>query len=173
MHHLDEIDLADLQIKLHDGDDATPALRLTVAINLKNDVDPDTIADWYDLAPRTVYNWKTRFETQPLEEAIHDAPRSGRPPKLTADEKTDLLATLQGDPQAAGVDAPAWTTAHAQAYIEDTYDVSYTPRHVRRLMKEAGLSYRTARPEHHEADPEEQAAFREELKTTSGGWTTR
>jgi len=48
--------------------------------------------------------------------------------------------------------------------VKEKFDVEYSLRHIRRLMDEAGLSWRTARPRHHEADPELQAEFEETVE---------
>ncbi|WP_161618939.1 helix-turn-helix domain-containing protein [Haloarcula marismortui] len=44
------------------------------------------------------------------------------------------------------------------------YGVEYHETYAYDLLKEAGLSLRTARPQHHEADPEEKAEFQETVE---------
>ncbi len=63
-----------------------------------------------------------------------------------------------------GVDAPAWTPALVQQYLEETYDVEYAIPSCRRLLKEAGLSYQKPRRTAAESESDEQEPFREELK---------
>lgn len=169
--HLEDTSRDDLQEQLHDTDDPQAVLRLVVALNLQDDISPDTIADWYDISRQTAYNWKNRFEERDLLDAMHDRSRSGRNPRLSTDDRDELDTLLQDPPTEAGLEAPAWTTPLVQSLIEDRYGVAYSLRQVRRILREAGLSYRKARPQHREADPEEQAAFQDDVKKTSGHWT--
>jgi len=76
-----------------------------------------------------------------------------------------------GHDQEVGVDAPAWTPALVQEYLDETYDVEYSIPSCRRLLKEAGLSYQKPRRTAAESDAEEQETFREELKKSGGKWT--
>ena len=79
---------------------------------------------------------------------------------------------LHESPEVVGIDAPAWTIPLAQQYLTDTFDVEYCDRHVRRLLTEAGLSHKTARPEYHKSDERAQDAFREGFKKSRTIWTT-
>jgi len=47
------------------------------------------------------------------------------------------------------------------------YGVEYHENYVYELLREAGLSLRIARPQHHEADPEEKAEFQETVEKTA------
>ncbi|WP_211609286.1 helix-turn-helix domain-containing protein [Halogranum amylolyticum] len=57
-----------------------------------------------------------------------------------------------------------WTPALVRDYIAETFSVEYSLAHMYRVMKRAGLSYQTARPRHHKADPAEQQRWRSEFK---------
>jgi hypothetical protein len=50
--------------------------------------------------------------------------------------------------------------------LKEEYGVEYHENYAYELLREAGLSLRTARPQHHEADPEEKAEFQETIKKT-------
>ena len=51
------------------------------------------------------------------------------------------------------------------------FGVEYCDRHVRRLLSEAGLSHKTARPEHYKSDERAQETFQDGLKNVTI-WTT-
>ena len=100
-----------------------------------------------------------------------DDKRTGRKRKLSDLEQHEFEETIHEPPEEAGIDAPAWTPALAQEYLQETYDVEYSIPSCRRLLKEAGLSYQKPRRSAAEADENEQEEFRNELKKSGGRWT--
>ncbi len=77
---------------------------------------------------------------------VYDEHRSGRPSKLSDKEHEQFVEALHKSPEEVGLDAPAWSVPLARHYLAEEFDVEYCERHVRRLMTEAGLSWKTARP---------------------------
>lgn len=64
---------------------------------------------------------------------------SGGPrPKLTEDQRDQLAAVLERH--------QPLTTEHVQRLIEDAFDVSYSRRHVARLLNDLGMNYAIPRP---------------------------
>jgi transposase len=140
MPDLDGVSTGDLRTELDRVESKTPALRLVVGLNYKHGATQTEIAEQYGLARKTVYNWLERLETQPLERAIVDADRPGRPPKLSSSERDELTQALRQPPSAVDYAAEGWTTQSVQEYIAERFEVDYSLPHVRRLMREAGLS---------------------------------
>jgi transposase len=155
----------ELQQELADtADDGKAVKRLMVAIAYKQGQSPADIEETFGISRKSIYQWLDRFEDRSLEEALYDESKPGRPSKLTDEQREELETTLQKSPEEAGYDVQAWTPQFVQHWLKQHFDVEYTQRHVRRLMDEAGLSWRTARPKHYEADPEEVAEFQETFK---------
>jgi len=174
MEHLDEIAVDDLHEALASVEEKTPTQRLLVAIAFKNGVTQTELAEWYDVERKTIYSWLMRFDTdEPLSEAATDSHRSGRKRKLSEEQQEDFEQMVQEPPSETGIDAPAWTPALVQQYLEDTYGVEYSQASCRRLLKEAGLSYQKPRPSAAEADPEERDEFHEELEKSGMRWMPR
>jgi len=172
MEHLEEISTEDLQNALDNVEGKKPTQRLLAAIAYKNGVPQIELAEWYGVERKTIYNWLTRLDTdESLEQAVTDAHRSGRKRKLSETEQEQFEATVHESPEEVGLDAPAWTPALVQHYLEETYDVEYSLPSCRRLLKEAGLSYQKPRRTAAEADADEQETFREEFKKSAGRWT--
>nr|WP_206335677.1 IS630 family transposase [Natronolimnobius sp. AArcel1] len=154
-----------MQDALDNVDKKKPTQRLLAAIAYKNGVDQTELAEWYDVERRTIYSWLKRLDTdESLEQAVSDAHRSGRNRKLSEKEQEQFEATVHESPEEVGLDAPAWTPALVQQYLEETYDVEYSIPSCRRLLKEAGLSYQKPRRTAAESDADEQETFREEFK---------
>jgi transposase len=163
---LENISVEELHDALEKVDSKKPTQRLQLAILYKQGPSVPMIADWFDMRDDTIYRWFREMEQEPLLDAIHDEPPPGRPSKLTDDERNQFEAAVQNDPSEVGSDAPAWTTSLARQYLAEEFDVEYTPRHVRRLLKEAGLSFQTPRPQPPTAEDEEREEFRKDLKKT-------
>ena len=160
-----DLSVEDLQEKLAEIDDDGKAVkRLVAAIAYKQGQSPAEIEETFGISEKNVYMWLDRFEERGLEEALYDEPKPGRPSKLSDEQLEELHEILHEQPEEAGYDIQAWTPKFVQHWLKSQYDVEYTLRHVRRLMDDAGLSWRTARPEHHELDPEDVAEFQETFK---------
>lgn len=138
MEHLDDISVEDLQRTLENVDGKRPAQRLIAAIAYKNGITQTELAEWYGVQRRTIYNWLKRLEDEPLEEAVTDEARSGRPRKITESQQKKLENVLQDSPADVGYDAASWTPALVQRFLQETFGVEYSRPSCRRLMKEAG-----------------------------------
>ena len=171
MDHLDEISVKELQDALDNVEGNKPTQRLLAAIAYKNGVTQTELAEWHNTGRRTIYSWLKRLDTdESLEQAVTDDKRTGRKRKLSDSEQQEFEETVHEPPEEVGIDAPAWTPALAQEYLQETYDVEYSIPSCRRLLKEAGLSYQKPRRSAAEADENEQEEFRDELKKSGGKW---
>jgi len=172
MDHLDEISVKELQDALDNVEGNKPTQRLLAAIAYKNGVTQTELAEWHDTGRRTIYSWLKRLDTdESLEQAVTDDKRTGRKRKLSDSEQHEFEETVHEPPEEVGIDAPAWTPALVQEYLQETYGVEYSLPSCRRLLKEAGLSYQKPRRSAAEADEDEQEAFYDELKKSGGKWT--
>lgn len=167
MSRLVNISLEELQDLLKRVEGKTPTQRVLAAIGWKQDATLEELAERHNVVEKTIRNWLDRFEEQPLSEAPYDESRSGRPTKLTEKQKEILFEELNQSPKELGYDREAWYPELVHKHIVETYNVDYSLRHVYRLMSEAGLSFRTARPRHYKADPEKEAEFRDTVKKNS------
>jgi transposase len=100
----------------------------------------------------------------PTDRAPYDGSRSGRPPKLTDEQKAEFFADLHESPEDVGYDRQVWFPALAYRHLTETYGVEYSRSQIYRLLHEAGLSWRTARTRHYEADSEAEAEFQETVQ---------
>ena len=172
MDHLDEISVEELQDALDNVDGKKSTQRLLAAIAYKNGVTQTELAKWYDVQRRTIYSWLKRLDTdESLEQAVSDDKRTGRKRKLSESQQEEFEETVHEPPEEVVIDAPAWTPARAQEYLQETYGVEYSIPSCRRLLKEAGLSYQKPRRSVAEADEDEHEAFHDELKKSGGKWT--
>lgn len=164
MGRLDDVSLDEL-IELKDQvDGEVPQERVLAAIARKQGDPLHRLAERHGVVEKTIRNWLDRFEEVPLQDAPFDEQRPGRPAKLSDEQCSQLVDELQQSPAEFGYDRQAWTSDLAGHHIRATYGVEYTDRHVRYLLNEAGLSWRTARPRHTDADPEVEDEFQETVQ---------
>jgi transposase len=154
-------------------DEGQAVMRLVAAREYKAGLSPAQIEDKYGWSEGTVYHWLGYFEKRGDDAALVDKPRSGRPRKLTDEQYEQFIDELQESPQEFGYDHQAWFPLLAHHYLRSEYDVEYSLRHIRRLLNEAELSWRTARPRHHKADSEEEVEFQETVEKNETTSTNR
>ena len=148
MGRLEAVSTDELRDYLDEVEQKRPTLRLVVGINYKEGVSQTELAEWYDVSRTPIHNWLNRLErlgAEPFEEVIYDADRPGRPSKLTEDEWEQLLSILEESPAEAGIDAPHWSPRLVQLFLDDEFDVTYSRRHIRELLHQAGFTWKTAR----------------------------
>ena len=136
MNKLEAVDTDALREALREAATTKAVKRLMVALAYADGVPVETLSDRYDIPRATVYSWLNRFEHQSISEAIEDDSRPGRPSKLDASQREQLLADLRESPEEMGYDASDWSPSLAQSHIERSYDVTYSLGHVRRLLRE-------------------------------------
>ena len=82
--------------------------------------------------------------------------RSGRRPKLTEQDKQRLFDIVDSGPVAYGLQTGVWTSPILAEVINEEFDVSYHPGHVRRLLRNIGLSVQRPTTKLAAADPKKQ-----------------
>lgn len=145
-------------------DDGQAVMRLVAAREYKAGLSPAQIEEKYGWPEGTVYHWLDYIEERDVDDALTDKERSGRPSELSDDQWEQLEEVLEDSPQEVGYDAQIWSPRLVRHYIETTFGVEYSLSHLRRVMRRMGLSYRSLRPQHHEADPEEQEEWQEDFE---------
>lgn len=64
---------------------------------LARNTKPSDIAVLLGCSPTTVYNVKHRYQAEGLESALTEKPRSGKPPRLTGEQKARITALACSD----------------------------------------------------------------------------
>lgn len=149
MATLENVSVEDLRQILAEVDDADATKRLMAAITYKemDELTQTEAAALYGFSSSWASKWFNRLERlvgEPFEKIVYDEPREGRPTELSEEEYDQFVETLHESPEEAGFDAPAWLVSLACHYLSEEFGVEYCNRHVRRLLSEAGLSWKTA-----------------------------
>jgi len=81
-------------------------------------------------------------------------PHPGPTPKLSCEQKQELLAILKAGPVASGFKTDLWTCARVAKVVRKEFRVSYHPDHVGRILHDLGYTPQKLRRVAREQDAE-------------------
>lgn len=136
MGKLDHLDREELQKRLDDASSAKTAKRLVIALAYIDDVPVTTLTRRYGIPRSTIYHWLNTLENEPLDEALEDDERPGRPSKLSEDQQEHLETVLGSAPTDVGIDQAQWSPWALRQYINAEFGVEYSLSHTRRLLNQ-------------------------------------
>lgn len=163
---LSHLSIEEVTERLNEESNSKAIKRLVAARLYLDGESPAEISKTFGWPEQTIYSWLDRLESNEIDEALHDESPPGRPSALTEEELERFKQAVSNPPEAVGFDSPAWSSALAQEFLRNEFDQDFSRRHVRRLLKRAGLSWQTPRPRPPTADEDEREEFREDLKKT-------
>lgn len=121
--------------------DAYLVRRLTFVKNLYQGDSANEAGERVGVSSATASRWVRAWNDAGVE-GLHRSFSDGRPAKLSDQQRERLTTVLEAH--------QPLTTSEVQQLIEAAFDVSYSKRHVSRLLRKLGLSYAIPRPEHGE-----------------------
>jgi len=100
------------------------------------------IAQMLHLQPHTVGKYIHSYNEGGLDQLLEYGKGSGRPGKLTEDEKADCKEKLLDTPEAAGIDVGVnWDSRLLQVYIQKVHGKTLSRSNLQKIMKAMGFSY--------------------------------
>jgi transposase len=118
--------------------------------------DNEEIADIVEVSVSSVKNWrKTLREHGDDISSLVRKKGSGRPSRLTDEEKQQLKDIILDGAIKAGYTTDRWTSKIVADLIDNTFDVHLSPRTVRDLLPTLGLSPQMPVVKSHKHDDEE------------------
>jgi len=127
-------------------EDAKVRERILMNIRLLEGKSLYKIGDEFHCVPSKVHYWKRRFKKEGVE-GLRDHPRSGRP-RLLSRRKEKMIQRMIERPRITKEGVSSWSTIHVRELIRRKAGVTYTIRHVIRLMHRWGFEKIKPRPEH-------------------------
>ena len=97
------------------------------------------IAEALGVTPRAVSQWLKRGRDGGVESLRHQPP-PGAMPRLSSEQREQLLELLSQGAPALGFQGDVWTQPRVATLIRDRFRISYHPAHVGRILKPCGWS---------------------------------
>jgi transposase len=137
----DAKDLRRLAAKTKDGAQATRLLALAaVAEGLSR----NEAARIGGMTPQTLRSWVQRFNKWGPAGLLNRKP-TGRPPKLTPQQKKELAAIIAAGPDPETDNVTRWRLADLVCVIKQRFNVEHDKFSVRRILKELNTSHGSPR----------------------------
>src|SRR5438309_3985853 len=155
----DDFEADDLRRLAGKAKDADQARRLLALAAVYDGMDREEAARIGGMDRQTLRDWVHRFNEQGPDGLINIKP-SGRPSKLSAEQKEDLgqLVEAGPDPQKDGV--ARWRCVDLKRVLGERFGVDLSEVRLGRVLKELGFSHISARPRHPAQDAQAIASFK-------------
>ncbi len=114
--------------------------RRSVIAFLKQKLSLHEIARRIGCHASSVLRWRDAWRSAGPD-GLKAKPASGRPPRLSARQKTRLVRLLTEGAIAQGYHTELWTTQRIADLIEDQFGVRYHRNHVGKLLRQLGWSH--------------------------------
>lgn len=108
---------------------------------------------------RSIQNWVNQFEEHGFA-GLTDAPRPGRPSKLTNEQLETIEKALRSTPMEYGLSGFLWDGKTLSAFIQKQFEVELSVRQCQRMFRQLGFRYRKPRPMMAGADPYLKESFK-------------
>lgn len=115
--------------------------RLAAAQDLIEGVSQARVARKFGVSRTTASRWQRAVTANGME-TLRKRRATGRPSRLTPEQRTEVIAMHAAGPRVWGFDTDRWTTARLSEAIYHRFGVRYDPDHVGRLMHRLGLRKR-------------------------------
>lgn len=112
--------------------------RLQAARELANGSSQSRVARKFGVSRTTTSRWQRALRGEGVE-ALRRRRATGRPSRLTPDQKRDIVNMHAEGARAFGFPDDRWTTARLAAVIEQRFGIRYDQDHVGRIMHGLGL----------------------------------
>ena len=106
----------------------------------------------------TVCKWRARFAARPKLSSLRDAPRSGRPPEFTPEQRAEVVRIACERPKdCKAAFRDVWTLSSLRDAVEQEIDLTISRSEVWRILQCHGVRPHRVRGWLHSSDPEFQA----------------
>ena len=142
--------------------DGRQAQRIRGIAMVLNGTSRNAVAAALGTTAQSIRDWVLAFNRNGLD-GLRDAPRSGRPRKLTEDQREQVCKWVEDGPDLEKDDRTHWRLEDLVKKISETFDVVMSRSAVGRMLKAMGFSHIMPRPIHPKTDPAKQEEFRNDF----------
>lgn len=142
---------------LRDGAHRVATRLHAIVLNMEGKTAPD-IASILNVHRSKVSIWLQNWQQEGID-GILEGHRSGRPPRLSENQRKHLADILDSGPVAYGFSSGVWASPMVARVIEDEFSIKYHPAHVSRILHELGFSVQRPKKILAQADQAEQSRW--------------
>ena len=113
---------------------------------------------------QSLRDWVHRYNAEGPAGLV-DKARSGRPPRLSADQSKELDAVVEAGPDVETDGVVRWRCVDLQRVIAEKDKVELCERSVGRILNDRGFRHMSVRPQHPKSDPAAQELFKKASRT--------
>lgn len=157
--NLENCSLDELETARRCAPSQNAAFRLLAIKTLALGVDFDTVCKINDVCERTLQRWIADFNDYGIDGLV-DHERTGRPPALSPEHRTELAALIE-EPQRAGY--AHWTGRKFHGYLRGTLGIDVAYSTVIRYLHEQDFALKVPQPWPDRQDEAQRRAFCKEL----------
>lgn len=112
---------------------------------------PKELEVFYETSFKSICNWVNKLNEGGVE-ALIDKDKSGRPPKLSDEQKQKIkYLVLEESPEKHGYNSSTWTGLLIIDWIEKNYNVIYKKAHIYNILEDLGLTFQKGKGYYPEA----------------------
>ncbi len=111
------------------------------------------VAQEFGVTTGAVNHWVKAVE-KAGPEALKRRPHTGRPPKLSRQQRGRIPELLAQGAEAHGFENDVWTAERVATLIKQEFDVDYHPGHVWKLLQSLGMKWKKPKRQAHRRDDE-------------------
>ncbi|TAG90969.1 MAG: IS630 family transposase [Bacteroidetes bacterium] len=130
---------------------------------------PKELEDIYETSFKSICNWVNKLNKGGVE-ALIDKEKSGRPPKLTLEQRLAIKEVVIGqEPSNYGYNSSTWTGLLLIDFIHKQYGISFKKAQIYNILADLGLSFQKSKGFYPEASGrEEKVELLKKTKTRKG-----
>ena len=136
-----------------------------VLLSAERELTAQEIAQIVRESHATVLRWLKRYMAEGVE-GLKDAPRPGKPSKVTDEYRERLVAAVRRRPRSMGLEFSLWTLQRLADYMAEQTGIRVTDETVRRELKKAGIVL--SRPQHTISSPDPEYQVKKRRLRTRG-----
>ena len=119
------------------------AKRCLAILAISESQEPERVVEILQVSLESIRQWLIGFLTKGISSLIAK-PITGRPPKLSEEQRIELSEIIKQGPQAIGFPGACWRTPMIKYLIEKKYNVIYSVKYLSEFLKTIGFSYQKA-----------------------------
>ena len=160
---LENYPLKSLQKIYKTEDNSNVRERLQILIYLKEDRNQRNVADLLMISLGKVSFWKQRFEKHEFN-GLKDKKGRGRKPRLNKKELQKLDSEITNGIKMKDGYKRGYKTKDAKQYIKNNFNIEFTSRHCRRILRNLRFRLKVPRPRNKSRNQYNVDEFKQEFK---------